>query len=100
MHTPHDRFLDVIKNISQALSVTQYKRNLIYLSLKQGSGTKTDSKGRVFYFWEDKKLRDLFNRIGFAVSDFMQSRSAAGTGEVWLGYVLEIVKDTLSGDLK
>ncbi len=102
VHTPHNRLQDVIKNISQVLSVAQvqrshdttfqYKSNLLYLSLKQGSGSKTDNKGRVFYFWTDKELRNLFNKIGFAVSNFLQSRSAAGTGEVWLGYVLETEK--------
>ncbi len=95
VHIPHDRLPDVIKNISKALSAapvhpgSHSPSQQLYLSLKQGAGTKTDDKGRVFYFWEDEELRNLFNRLGFAVSGFLQSRSAVGTGEVWLGYVLE-----------
>lgn len=84
VHTPHERFADVFENITSAL----YKHSNVLITLKEGSGSRTDSDGRVFYLWQDKKVRELFDILGFKVCDFSRSVSSTGSGEIWLSYVL------------
>jgi cyclopropane fatty-acyl-phospholipid synthase-like methyltransferase len=61
---------------------------LILLTMKEGKGDTTDSKGRTFLLWEDHALRRVFSDIGFSILDFNRNESKLGTREVWLGYVL------------
>ena len=85
VHTPHERFADVFENITSAL----YKHGNVLITLKEGSGSRTDSDSRVFYLWQDKKARELFESLGFKVSDFAKSVSKTGSGEIWMSYVLD-----------
>ena len=59
------------------------------IRLKKGTGTRTDGEGRTFSLWKDEKARAIFDSLGFKVCDFSRSVSKTGSGEVWLGYVLE-----------
>ena len=85
VHIPNDRFSDVFKNIIFALS----EFGKILITLKKGTGTRTDEEGRTFYLWQDEKARAIFDSLGFKVCDFSRSASKTGSGEIWLGYVLE-----------
>jgi len=89
VHIPYDRFSDVFKNIIFALS----EFGKILITLKKGTGTRTDEEGRTFYLWQDEKARAIFASLGFKVCDFSRSISKTGSGEVWLGYVLEKKKN-------
>jgi SAM-dependent methyltransferase len=89
VHIPYDRFSDVFKNIIFALS----EFGKILIALKEGTGTRTDTEGRTFYLWEDEKARAIFDSLGFKVCDFSRSASKTGSGEIWLGYVLEKKKN-------
>jgi hypothetical protein len=31
----------------------------------------------------------MFDKLDFSIIDFLQSKSAVGSGETWLGYVLK-----------
>ena len=85
VHIQHDKFSDVLKNITSLLS----DFGKILITLKEGTETFTDEEGRTFYLWKDEKARAIFDRHGFKVCDFSRSTSKTGSGEVWLGYVLE-----------
>jgi len=85
VHIPHDRFPEIFKRITSTLSNNGY----VLITLKEGSGTRTDSDGRTFYLWQDETARTLFNTLDFKVGDFSRSVSKTGSGESWLGYVLE-----------
>ena len=85
VHIPHDRFPEVFRNITSALA----ENGSVLLTLKEGEGSRTDSDVRIFYLWQDDKARELFASLGFKVCDFSKSVSKTGSGEVWLGYVLE-----------
>ncbi|MDH4206678.1 MAG: hypothetical protein OEV45_14235, partial [Desulfobacteraceae bacterium] len=61
----------------------------VLITLKEGSGDRTDSYGRTFYLWDDPKAREVFDTLGFKVCDFSTSVSKTGSGDVWLSYVLE-----------
>jgi hypothetical protein len=61
----------------------------VLITLKEGSGDRTDSDGRIFYLWEDPKARELFDTLGFAVCDFSTSVSKTGSGDLWMSYVLD-----------
>jgi SAM-dependent methyltransferase len=61
----------------------------VYVSLKEGNGSRKDSRGRVFTYWQDAELRRLFTRCGLEVIHFLRSLSADGQGKSWLGYVLK-----------
>jgi SAM-dependent methyltransferase len=85
VHVPHERFSEVFKNITSAIP----KHGSVLITLKEGSGDRTDSDGRIFYLWEDPKARELFDTLGFKVCDFSTSVSKTGSGDVWMSYVLD-----------
>jgi SAM-dependent methyltransferase len=85
VHISYDRFSDLFKDI--ILSLSDFGKILI--TLKEGTGTRTDTEGRTFYLWQDEKARAIFANLDFKVCDFSRSTSKTGSGEVWLGYVLE-----------
>lgn len=84
VHTPHERLMPVIQNISRALA----GNGLFYISLKEGDGTATDSFGRMFFRWRDEQVRKLFKKLDFKITHFSKTRSALNKEEVWLGYIL------------
>jgi len=90
VHIPYDRFSDFFKDI--ILSLSDFGKILI--TLKEGTGTRTDEEGRTFYLWQDEKARAIFANLGFKVCVFSRSVSKTGSGEVWLGYVLEKKKNS------
>ena len=84
VHTPNERFEEVFKNITSAIS----KRCNVLITLKEGKGDRTDADNRTFYLWEDPKAREMFETLGFKVRDFSKSVSKTGSGDVWMSYVL------------
>ncbi len=85
VHIPHDRFREVFKNITSALS----ENGSVLLTLKEGEGSRMDSDDRIFYLWQDDEARESFESLGFKLCDFSKSVSKTGRGDVWLSYVLE-----------
>lgn len=94
VHIPHETLGPALEKISRALAARRENgpERWLYVSLKEGDGSFTDTRGRTFYLWRDESLREIFARPGMAVRHFLRSASADGTGKYWLGYVL-----TLSG---
>lgn len=86
VHIPHDRLLNVVRNISRGLAENGY----LYISLKKGEGIRADDTGRIFYLWQDADLRQIFDRLGLAVISFQSSESVMNSKDVWLGYVLRL----------
>lgn len=85
VHIPHARLASAISNVASALAPDGW----FYISHKNGSGTKTDDTGRVFYLWQDKELRRLFDELGFWVVYCSIGESVANSKDMWLGYVLK-----------
>lgn len=85
VHIPYHRFSDVFRKILFSLS----DNGILLITLKEGTGTRTDTEGRIFYLWQDKKARVIFDRLGFRVCNYSRSTSKTGSGEIWLGYVVE-----------
>jgi len=84
VHVQHERLADILKNIAQALE----NHGIFYVSLKQGEGTETDDLGRLFYYWKDDELREVFKNQDYEVVDFYQKQSTANSNDVWLSYIL------------
>jgi hypothetical protein len=82
---PHEPFSKVFENITAAIS----DNGSVLITLKQGSGDRTDSDGRIFYLWDDPKAREVFDTLGFKVCDFSTSVSKTGRGDLWMTYVLD-----------
>jgi SAM-dependent methyltransferase len=87
VHVPHDDLSDVLGNILRALNPASPRR-IVYLSVKEGQGSATDNRGRLFYFWQETDLADLLSGLGMESLDFKRGLSADGTGQPWLGFVL------------
>lgn len=85
VHISYHRFSDVFRKILSSLS----DNGILLITLKEGTGTRTDTEGRIFYLWQDEKARVIFDRLGFRVCNFSRSTSKTGSGEIWLGYVVE-----------
>lgn len=85
VHTPHERFSEVFKNITASIS----RRGNVLITLKEGQEDRTGPDGRIFYLWEDSKAREMWDTLGFNVRDFSTSVSKTGSGDVWLSYVLD-----------
>jgi len=62
------------------------------ITLKEGAGDRKDPDNRVFYLWQDEKVRELLGTIGFKVCDFSKAVSKTGSGDVWMSYVLDKMK--------
>jgi len=88
VHVPHQQLAGVLTGIMRALAPS----GLMYLSLKKGTGIKTDTFGRTFYLWGTTQLKKLWDDLGLRVLDFSSSRSAINSGDNWLAYVLEVAK--------
>jgi len=85
VHVPRDRFPASLARILQALKLGGH----VLLTMKQGEGTSAAKDGRVFVLWRDQELRGIFADLGLAVVDAFTNASVLGTGEMWLGYVLD-----------
>ncbi|MGB6012129.1 MAG: methyltransferase domain-containing protein [Desulfobacterales bacterium] len=85
VHVPHERFSEVFKNITSVIP----KHGIVLITLKEGSGDRTDPDGRIFYLWEDPKAREMFDTLGFKVREFSTSVSKTGSGDIWMSYVLD-----------
>jgi len=85
VHIPHDRFREVFRNITSALS----ENGSVLLTLKEGERSQKDSDGRIFYLWQDAEARELIESFGFKVCDFSKSVSKTGSGDVWMSCVLD-----------
>ena len=84
VHIPHEKLPTIFQNITKCMSSA-----FVYISLKEGTGIKTNDEGRRFYLWSDGKLRKLFSKADFKVINFSRSESAVNSKDVWLGYVLK-----------
>ena len=87
VHVPHHRLAAVLENILPSLDPGS-RRRIVYLSLKEGHGSATDPKERLFFFWQEDALRSLFLACGMRVVNFQRRLAADGSGSQWLGYVL------------
>jgi SAM-dependent methyltransferase len=87
VHVPRHRLSAVLENILPALDPGS-RRRIVYLSLKEGHGTATDPKERVFFFWQENALRSLLLACGMRIVNFQRRLAADGSGRLWLGYVL------------
>jgi SAM-dependent methyltransferase len=87
VHIPRHRLAAVLENILPALDPGS-RRRIVYLSLKEGHGSATDPKERVFSFWQEDALQSLFIACGMRIVNFQRRLAADGSGSLWLGYVL------------
>ncbi len=85
VHVPRDRFPATLARILQALEPCGH----VLLTMKQGDGTMTAKDSRVFVLWRDQDLRGVFGDLGLGVAEAFTNASVLGTGETWLGYVVE-----------
>ena len=83
IHIAHGKLTDVLRNITNRLQSA-----MVYISLKEGTGTRIDSEGRIFYLWADKDIRKVFVLLGFSVIAFSKSVSIIKPDDTWMGYVL------------
>ncbi len=84
-HIPHARLETVFKNIVSGLC----EGGNVLVSLKEGGGSSMDGDGRIFYFWQDEDLRDIFSKHDFKILDFHRGVSKVNQKDTWLSYVLE-----------
>ena len=85
VHITHDKMPAILKSVARALRMD----GKILLTLKKGTGQSSDDHGRVFHLWQDKELRAVFKNFNLKVIDFFEQTSKTGSGELWLGYILE-----------
>lgn len=85
VHLPHDRLVGVLHNIARALTPGGW----MLISLKEGSGISTDSRGRTFYLWQAPDLERQVRHLGFKVVESSSKRSALDTGEAIINVLLQ-----------
>ena len=90
VHIPHKHLAVVLKNIKNVFKKKSDAEKYMYISLKEGNGTKTDSQNRTFYLWDDKTLKKLFSAFGFKVIDAAKTESVKNSKDLWIGYVLKL----------
>lgn len=85
VHIPHDRFQAALENVLRGLK----QKGHVLITLKEGGDLTEASAGRVFYLWQDRELRDIFDTLKFTIVDFSKQVSKLRDTDVWLGYVLQ-----------
>jgi len=86
VHVSHEQFQAVLENIVRGLK----QEGHALVTLKEDRNIPEDlSSERVFYFWHDKDLRDIFDKLNLTIVDFSRQVSKVRPTDVWLGYVLQ-----------
>jgi len=84
VHIPHAQLETVFGNVMGGLG----EGGKVLVSLKEGTGSSTGGDGRIFYFWQNEDLRDIFSRHGFRVLECHRAVSKVNSSDTWLSYVL------------
>jgi SAM-dependent methyltransferase len=63
-------------------------RGLLFVSLKEGTGTRRLPDGRVFHLWQQQALERLLRKRGDPLH-FRRTVSALRPDETWLGWVVD-----------
>jgi len=84
-HIPHADFETVLRNIAAAIK----DNGLMLITVKEGTGSAEDDKGRIFYLFQHENLEEIFASLGFQLLEFSRDVSKTGTGEIWLKYLLQ-----------
>ena len=85
VHVPHANLPLIFNRVTAGLK----PGGIVLVSLKQGKGAGMDKHGRVFYFWQEKALGELFQKLGFTVLAFNTQVSKVNAQDIWLAYVLK-----------
>jgi len=85
VHIPHPRFATTLTRILLALK----DGGIALLTVKEGSGQRSDASGRTFYLWRPEEMARALGLEGITVHHFLKQESAMGTGEAWLTYIVE-----------
>lgn len=85
VHVPPLQFESIFKSICRALR----KQGSLYISLKEGKGTRQNPDGRLFYLWQREQLEEIFHRLDFTTVFFARSSSKREPSDIWLGYLLQ-----------
>ncbi|MFC1524024.1 class I SAM-dependent methyltransferase [Thermodesulfobacteriota bacterium] len=86
VHLGHDIFKDVLSNCLQAL----HGNGLVLITLKEGDGTRTDQRGRLFHLWHHEDVMKIFHNLGLTLVDFSRNVSQIRPDDIWLGYLLSL----------
>jgi hypothetical protein len=89
VHIPHDHLSTVLKNILKAFNHDSIHARYMYISLKAGTGVKKDTQNRIFYLWDEKILKQIFDDLEFIIIDTSKSLSVKNSKDLWIGYVLK-----------
>ena len=84
VHLANGQLPSVLLRVSQALQ----ENGLIYLTLKEGTGTSVGEDGRLFTLWQRDNLEPMYRELGFNVLDFSRDISAINSNDIWLSYLL------------
>ena len=89
VHLEHQQLPDILKRICCAVVAG----GIVYLSLKEGKGTKTGKDGRVFYLWDRLELETILTASGLSVVYFSRTVSKQRSSDTWLSFILHTKKD-------
>ncbi len=85
-HVPHAALGATLQRILQALN----NHGLALITLKRGTGSRSDAAGRRFYFWSDAALRPLLDRLQLTIDYHDVSQSLVSPADVWLSYIVRM----------
>ena len=85
VHIPHDRFCFILQKMLSGF-VSPFT---ILLTVKAGDGCIHYPDGRIFHLWRETALEAILYQLNLKMSDFFRNESVIGSGETWLGYVLQ-----------
>jgi len=85
-HVSHAALSATLQRILQALG----NHGPALITLKHGTGTRSDGAGRRFYLWSDAALRPLFDRLQLTIDYHDVSRSLVSPADEWLSYIVRM----------
>ena len=89
-HLPPGRLQFAFRRIAKAIRRTP---GHIFLSLKKGEGRQSDSRGRIFYLWEEPGIRELLEDDAAKFLSCGINRSDFNPQDQWLSVIIQREND-------
>lgn len=84
VHIKHELMPNIINQVCRAV----VSKGIVYISLKEGNGTRFSEDGRIFYLWNRRELEAIFKASNLEIVSFSRTVSKLRATDIWLSFTL------------
>jgi SAM-dependent methyltransferase len=86
VHVPHEKVPFTLGKIGKAI---RRSPGYMFLSLKKGSGSFLDKHGRIFYLWDEARIRSALDDDSIKIFNCRVNRSDFNPEDQWISLIME-----------